>query len=193
MKYRAGCIYRVIGLFAAGALLSSLASPAPAFETSLAATGTIQVAFTPGDDADKLIIGAVNKAKQQILVQAFSFTHKKIAQALIAARRRGVDVQLIADSAQTEKIPTSVIGDIAAGGIPVFLDAEHESSHNKVMVIDARSAEVTLITGSYNFTHAAQFKNAENLLVIRGNAALAEAYFNNWKRHREHAQSYLRR
>lgn len=197
MKKRADCIHQITGLLAAGALLSSLASPALAFEAppaapgkTIAATGTIQVAFTPGDDADRLVIDAVNKAKRQILVQAFSFTHKKIAQALIAARRRGVEVQLIADAVQTEKIPTSVIADIAAGGVPVFLDADHESSHNKVMVIDAGSAEAMLITGSYNFTHAAQFKNAENLLVIKGNDTLAQAYLKNWQRHREHAQPY---
>jgi phosphatidylserine/phosphatidylglycerophosphate/cardiolipin synthase-like enzyme len=55
------------------------------------------------------------------------------------------------------------------------------------MVIDNGLPEVALITGSFNFTHAAQHRNAENLLVLRGNAALAEAYAANWRRHKIHA------
>ena len=154
------------------------------------ASGTIQTAFTPGDDAGKLIVNAINGAHRQVLVQAFSFTHREIGEALIAAKHRGVDVKVIADKEQTEKIPTSVIAQIAAAGVPVFLDAAHISAHNKVMVIDAGSTEATLVTGSFNFTHAAQYKNAENVLVIRGNAALTGLYLKNWQRHYAHSQPY---
>jgi phosphatidylserine/phosphatidylglycerophosphate/cardiolipin synthase-like enzyme len=44
-----------------------------------------------------------------------------------------------------------------------------------------------VITGSFNFTHAAQFRNAENLLILRGHGTLAEAYAANWRRHKIHA------
>ena len=152
----------------------------------LPALGTVQVAFTPGDDAAALVIAAIREARQQIRVQAFSFTHRAIADALIAAHQRGVDVALIADSEQTDRISTSVVRYVAAAGVPVYLDAGHASAHSKVMVIDADSAPV-IITGSYNFTHAAQYRNAENLLVLRGNQALAQAYAVNWRHHREHA------
>jgi len=183
----------------AGCLAVLFATSAAAFEPAsghggkpvvLPASGTVQVAFTPGDDAGKLIVDTINGAHRQVLVQAFSFTHHKIAEALIAAKRRGVDVKVIADREQTEKIPTSVIARIATAGVPVFLDADHTSAHSKVMLIDAGSPETTLITGSFNFTHAAQYKNAENVLVIRGNAALTELYLKNWQRHYEHSQPY---
>lgn len=152
--------------------------------------GLIEYAFTPEDTADELIIKSIKKARRQILVQAFSFTHRRIGYALIEAKRRGVDVQILADASQVEKIRTSLIKDLAAAGLPVFLDGAHDSAHNKVMVIDAGAAATSLITGSYNFTHAAQFKNAENVLVIHGNAALSDAYRDNWKRHRSHARLY---
>lgn len=171
-----------------GAPALALEPPPPALPK--AAVGTIEYAFTPEDAADEMIVRAIDKARRQILVQTFSFTHRKIAAALITARRRGVDVQIIADAGQTEKIRTSVIGDLAAGGVPVFLDDRHDSAHNKVMVVDAGAVDTALITGSYNFTHAAQFKNAENVLVIHGNPALSEAYRDNWKRHRNHARFY---
>lgn len=160
-----------------------------AMTRALPAVGTIQVAFTPGDDAARLIIQAIGQARQRIRVQAFSFTHRGIADALIAAQQRGVAVALIVDPQQAERIPTSVVQYMADAGVPVFYDADHASAHNKVMVIDAHTAAV-VITGSYNFTHAAQYKNAENLLIVRGNPALAKAYAANWQRHRDHSSSY---
>ncbi|ARU32494.1 hypothetical protein CAP31_12880 [Sulfuriferula sp. AH1] len=177
-------------LFAVGVLwacqaaaLQSAAGPQPA-------TGTIQVAFTPGDDAAGLIMQAIRHARQQILVQAYSFTHIGIADALIQAHQRGIEVRVIADPQQAERIPTSLIRQLAAAGIQVLMDSEHASAHNKVMIIDADSHPV-VITGSYNFTHAAQFINAENLLVLRDNPGIANAYRNNWQRHREHSMPLI--
>jgi phosphatidylserine/phosphatidylglycerophosphate/cardiolipin synthase-like enzyme len=157
---------------------------------TLPATGTVQTAFTPGDDAGKLISDAIDTAQHQVLVQAFSFTHRKIADALVAAKRRGVDVKVISDKNQIHRIPTSLIWKIAAEGVPVFADSDHDSAHNKVIVIDAGSPDATLITGSFNFTHAAQYKNAENVLLIKGNAALTDLYRRNWQHHYEHSLPY---
>jgi phosphatidylserine/phosphatidylglycerophosphate/cardiolipin synthase-like enzyme len=179
----------------AGVLCLFATLPAQAFQSPQpAAIATdIQVFFTPGDDAAGNIIKAINGARQQVLVQAFSFTHPGIAQALIAAYRRGVDVRLIADQEQTRKIRRNQIATIAAAGVPVWLDAEHNGAHNKVMIIDADSAniaDVGVITGSYNFTNAAQYRNAENVLLIRANRSLTKAYQRNWQRHLPHARPF---
>lgn len=53
------------------------------------------------------------------------------------------------------------------------------------MVID----KVVVITGSFNFTKAAEEKNAENLLVLRSKE-LAKGYIENWERHKEHSEKY---
>lgn len=186
--------------FIAGCLAVLFAASAAAFKPPhhheshpaviLPATGTVQVAFTPGNDAGKLIADAISDARQQVLVQAFSFTHRKIAEALIAAKQRGVDVKVVADKEQTHRIPTSVIAELMGGGVPVFIDSDHAGAHNKVIVIDADSPGAMLITGSFNFTHAAQYKNAENVLLIRGNPALTNLYLKNWRHHYEHSQPY---
>lgn len=151
---------------------------------------TAQIAFTPGDEAARIIVEALRAARRQVLVQAFSFTHKDIARALIDARRRGVDVRVIADGEQTELIESTVIPELAAAGVPVFLDQEHAAAHNKVMVIDEGNASAVVITGSYNYTFAAQNRNAENLVVLRGGQRIARAYADNWRRHRAHSRSY---
>jgi phosphatidylserine/phosphatidylglycerophosphate/cardiolipin synthase-like enzyme len=56
------------------------------------------------------------------------------------------------------------------------------------MIIDGE----TVITGSFNFTKAAQEKNAENVLIIR-DQALAAQYTKNWRVHAQHSQPYVGR
>ncbi|MGP0093987.1 MAG: phospholipase D-like domain-containing protein [Xanthobacteraceae bacterium] len=63
-------------------------------------------------------------------------------------------------------------------GITVLIDDQVSKAHNKVMVIDRRD----VITGSFNFTRAAQERNAENVLLIKDDSGLAAAYAANWQR-----------
>jgi phosphatidylserine/phosphatidylglycerophosphate/cardiolipin synthase-like enzyme len=56
------------------------------------------------------------------------------------------------------------------------------------MVIDGE----TVITGSFNFTKAAEENNAENLLVIH-NKKLAERYTKKWQEHEKHSEVYAGR
>jgi phosphatidylserine/phosphatidylglycerophosphate/cardiolipin synthase-like enzyme len=179
-------------------LLLFLCNSASAFEfpstthapTSIAASGTVQLAFSPQDDAGALVVQAIRGAKKQVLVQSFSFTHRQIAQALIDAKGRGVDVQLIADDEQIRRMERGLVPTIAAAGVATFVDDSHSSAHNKIMVIDAGMPQAVVITGSFNFTQAAQYKNAENLLLFRGNPQLTQAYLANWQRHRAHARTF---
>jgi phosphatidylserine/phosphatidylglycerophosphate/cardiolipin synthase-like enzyme len=153
-------------------------------------SGVIEYAFTPGDDAAGLVVRAIRSARHAVYVQAFSFTHKDIAQALIDAHQRGLDVEVIADASQIELIEHNVIPMLSKAGVPVVVDAQHASAHNKVMIIDPDAVHPAVVTGSFNFTFAAQYRNAENVLVLRGNPELARAYQENWRRHRSHASSF---
>jgi len=172
--------------------------PAPAADAVAApkappvtrARGTVQVGFTPWDDAEAMIVEGIRRARQQILVQAFSFTSRTLANALLAARRRGVDVQVMADREQTFSGEASRIPDLVQEGIPVVLEVRYQSAHNKVMVIDAGTADAAVITGSYNWTYAAQYKNAENVLILRHNPEIVNAYAANWRRHFAEALPY---
>ncbi|MBK6744009.1 MAG: phospholipase D family protein [Hydrogenophilales bacterium] len=160
----------------------------PAFAApTLPLQGTATLAFSPSDDAGALIVEAIGQARQQILVQAYTFTHRAIAEALANARRRGIDIRVIADMEQAGRVETSLIDWLAQRDVPVYLDGQHAAAHNKTIVIDAGQADAIVITGSYNFTHSAQYRNAENLLILRGNPALAEGYAADWQRHHAHA------
>ena len=89
-------------------------------------------------------------------------------------------------SQRTEKYSSADF--VAHAGIPTFIDAVHAIAHNKVMVIDGE----TVLTGSFNFTKAAEDRNAENLLVIH-DKAIVEKYQKNWEVHRAHSEGYAGR
>jgi phosphatidylserine/phosphatidylglycerophosphate/cardiolipin synthase-like enzyme len=174
-----------IVVFAAGA--SAVADSPPATGARLAATGSIETAFTPGDRIDNLIIAAIAAAKREVLVNAYSFTQRRISGALVAARKRGVSVQVIADSQQAATLPQNVLLELVKGGVDVWLDSNYQAAHNKVVIVDADTANATTITGSYNFTVAAQWHNAENIVILRDNREVARAYRDNWLRLKAHA------
>jgi phosphatidylserine/phosphatidylglycerophosphate/cardiolipin synthase-like enzyme len=89
----------------------------------------------------------------------YSFTSPAIAKALADAKARGVNVEVILDKSQwTEKYSGATY--LANHKIPVLIDDKHAIAHNKVMIIDGN----TVITGSFNFTKAAEEKNAENVI-----------------------------
>jgi phosphatidylserine/phosphatidylglycerophosphate/cardiolipin synthase-like enzyme len=156
----------------------------------IAAQGTLQAAFAPWDDAEGLIVEAIDNARQQVLVQAYLLTSKKIAAPLIAAHRRGIDVRVLVDAEQLAKGESSRVPDLVAAGVPVWIETRYQNAHDKIIVIDANTHEATVITGSFNFTWAAQHKNAENILIARNNPALASRYAANWERHQHDSLPY---
>jgi phosphatidylserine/phosphatidylglycerophosphate/cardiolipin synthase-like enzyme len=148
---------------------------------------SIQVWFSPGGGCTDAIVGELNKAKKEILVQAYSFTSQPIAKALVDAHKRGVSTEIILDKSQrTEKY--SAADFTAHMEVPTYIDDAHAIAHNKIMIIDKE----TVITGSFNFTKAAEERNAENLLIIRSKQ-LAKDYLDNWRQHKAHSAKYIGR
>jgi phosphatidylserine/phosphatidylglycerophosphate/cardiolipin synthase-like enzyme len=119
--------------------------------------------------------------------QVYSFTSPLIAKALLNAHRRGVKVDVVLDqSLRTDKYTSATF--LANSGIPTYLDDKHAIADNRVMIID----QETVITGSFNFTKAAENKNAENLLIIKDKKP-AKEYLENWYKHRGHSEVYKRK
>jgi phosphatidylserine/phosphatidylglycerophosphate/cardiolipin synthase-like enzyme len=87
-------------------------------------------------------------------------------------------------------MPQSVVGELAAAGVPVWLDGRHAAAHNKVLIIDAALPGATTVTGSYNFTVAAQKRNAENVVIFRDNPAVAQTYRDNFRRLQARSQRW---
>ena len=132
---------------------------------------------------------AISLAKNSVLVQAYSFTSAPIAKALLHAHKKGIRVEVLLDKSSIGKGKDySAATFFLNEGIPFKIDAAHSIAHNKIIIIDGG----TVITGSFNFTKAAEESNAENLLVIH-DKKLAESYTRNWQEHERHSEVYRRK
>jgi phosphatidylserine/phosphatidylglycerophosphate/cardiolipin synthase-like enzyme len=167
-------------------VLFPISSPCLAESLSLPQNTPVKVYFSPKGGCTEAIISEIGQAKTEILVQAYSFTSAPIAKALLYAHKRGAKVQSILDKSQKSQKYTSATF-LVNSGIPTYIDDKHAIAHNKIMIID----KGTVITGSFNFTKAAEEKNAENVLIIK-DKALAKIYLENWGKHREHSEPYGR-
>ena len=146
----------------------------------------VQVYFSPNGGATEAVVNALDQATHSVLGQAYSFTSAPIAKALVDAQRRGVKVQVILDRSQrTEKYSEADF--LKNSGIPTLIDAQHAIAHNKIIILD----DYLVLTGSFNFTKAAEEHNAENLLVIN-DPVLAKQYIENWHAHEQHSEPYER-
>lgn len=154
-----------------------IGAPTAVAPAAVAQGATRTTCFTPGQDCTTLIVSAIDGAKTELLVQAYGFTASPIIDAIARAKDRGVKVQVILDKSNEGEKDSGAV-ELVAHGIFPQIDDSVAIAHNKVMVID----QDAVITGSFNFTDSAQKKNAENVLVIKGDAELAGAYRKNWER-----------
>ena len=151
------------------AALPSTPAPAPAI------AATLTPCFTPGSDCTSVIVQRIDAAKSELLVQAYGFTSTPIISAIANAKTRGVDVRVILDkSNETRKYSGATF--LVNHGIEPLIDDSVGIAHNKVLIID----KDTVVTGSFNFTTAAQKRNAENVLIIEDDHDLVAAYRDNW-------------
>jgi len=157
-----------------------------ALAASLARANDLQVCFTPplpeGCDATTTVVEALDAAQKQVLVQAWGLVSAPIAQALVQAERRVRDVRVILDKSALRRRhwhPSF----LEPAGVLLLIDAEHAIAHSNIIIVDRR----TVITGSFNFSRAAQERNAEDLVVIHS-PTLAVQYVRNWNSHAAHSQ-----
>jgi phosphatidylserine/phosphatidylglycerophosphate/cardiolipin synthase-like enzyme len=160
-------------------LVLSIIITVPVFAFNVDVTN---VCFSPNGGCTKAIVNQISNAKSEILIQAYSFTSAPIAKALVNAHKKGIHVEIILD--KSNKSAKYSAGDFTAHmGVTTYIDSQHAIAHNKIIIIDKE----TVITGSFNFTKAAEDRNAENLLILK-NKELAEIYIKNWNKHKEHSE-----
>lgn len=154
-------------------------------QESWAESARIDVLFSPNGGCTDRIVEEIGNAEKRVLVQCFYFTSKLIADAIVAAKQRGVDCVVIADKSQ-EKMTYGRLPVLRSAGVKVMTDDKHATANNKIILIDS----TTIITGSLNYTKAAEERNAENMLVIKGHSDLFEKYLVNFKHHKAHSRKY---
>jgi phosphatidylserine/phosphatidylglycerophosphate/cardiolipin synthase-like enzyme len=144
----------------------------------------VEAAFTPGDNIAAMIIQRIGEARHSVRMQAYLFTDPRIANALVAARRRGVRVEVIVDAAQREGGGAPHLAVLRRAGARIFVDGSAAAAHSKILIIDADGPHPSVITGSYNYTRAANSRNAENVVIISGSPGVAGRFVSNFEYHR---------
>ncbi|CAM2164545.1 hypothetical protein BLAT2472_170001 [Burkholderia latens] len=118
---------------------------------------------------------------------AYTFTAPDIARALVAAKRRGVDVRVVVDASESRsKAAIAAMNLLVNAGIPVRVNGRYKIQHDKVLIVDGQHVE----TGSFNFSAAAERSNSENAIVLWNHPELAKQYSQHWETRWSGAQPF---
>jgi phosphatidylserine/phosphatidylglycerophosphate/cardiolipin synthase-like enzyme len=167
-------------LFALAFVTACLAANAQA-PSAAHLTPDSEVAFGPEGGAEALILKHIAGAKSAIRVAAFAFSSPVIVDALTAACKRGVDVQLVVDhkhnvDTDPKGIGRKALDTLVQAGAVARTNAHYRIHHDKFIIVDRRDVQ----TGSYNYAVSAN-RNSENVLIIRNNPALTAHYLAHWE------------
>lgn len=124
---------------------------------------TLELRFLPDDDtALTRIKELIRTAKKSIRVAMFTFTREDLADTLIQAAKRGVQVEVVIDLGQTQSVNKKIAALFQKNNIPVALKDTGGLMHHKFMWIDDQILE----HGSANWTKAAFKDNDEYIVII---------------------------
>jgi phosphatidylserine/phosphatidylglycerophosphate/cardiolipin synthase-like enzyme len=138
--------------------------------------GVVAVHAFFGSNCEQALVGAIDSAREEVLVAIYSLTRRTISASLVRAVQRGVKVAVRYDekSADEGHDMPETIAFLKRRGIrcePVGYGDSRARMHHKFTVVDQK----VVLTGSYNYTTAATEQNRENLVVIES-VAVAAAY-----------------
>src|SRR3989338_3370969 len=144
--------------------------------TALAADSVRVVYSIDQKQTDQELIALINDAREHIYFAIYTFTLPSIADALVEAKKRGVEVRGIIDSQQSSNSYGAPITEqLLAADIPLF--TEQHASGNGIMHIKLLVTERAYAFGPYNWTQSATTINDE-ILEIGTDPELRQAYEN---------------
>lgn len=139
---------------------------------------SVRVGFSPEGSARLLVLSTLASARHSIRMLAYAFQAPDIVQALVAAKRRGVEVQVVIDKKRNEGKASRAAMDAAIrGGVALRTNDRFHLHHDKVIIVDGNTVE----TGSFNFAPSAETANSEDLVVIRDMPEVSRQYLTHWR------------
>lgn len=127
----------------------------------------MSVYFSPQDKSiTNAVLPLIQNAKKSIYIPTFVLTEKHVAQELINAKNRGVDVKIIIDAlnASSKHSKHQLLRD---NGVPVKTENYAGKMHSKSMIVD----DEYVLIGSMNFSYSGENKNDENMIIIKDSEA----------------------
>lgn len=137
----------------------------------------VQVGFSPEGSARALVLKVIESAHKSIQMIGYSFQAPDIAKALVAARKRGVDVRVVVDKRRNQvSASKAAMLYVINNGVKLRIDGHYHIQHDKTIIVDGQTVE----TGSFNFAPSAETENSENVIVIRGMPEVVQQYVTHW-------------
>jgi len=146
-------------------------------ERLINAQGTVQLAlFVPGDDIQRVLLDLIEHETDRIRIAVYIITDRVIADALIAAHKRGVRVEVVSCSSRAY-LRASKITCLLAQGIAVYLcpAARYAVMHHKFFIFNTALGFPVCATGSFNCTNSAAYRNKEDIIFL-SDPAIVTAY-----------------
>jgi phosphatidylserine/phosphatidylglycerophosphate/cardiolipin synthase-like enzyme len=128
----------------------------------------VELYFSPSDGTTRQIASTLAKATHSVDFALLTFTRTDLASVLKLKRDSGLKVRGVLDNGTDSG---SQYNFLLGGGVDVLLDVNQGFLHHKYAIVDAElsGAAQYVVTGSHNWTGAAESSNNENTLIIRSN------------------------
>lgn len=125
---------------------------------------SVEFYFLPDDkNGAERIMSLIKQARKSLKIAMFTWTHNELAEAVIAAHKRGVQVEVVMDRYSGRGASRTVVDMLRKEKIPVSFSQGQSLLHYKMMVVD----DETIVNGSANWTKAAFTQNNDCFMVMK--------------------------
>lgn len=161
-------------------------SPAAVPNVSFNGLSLKSVQFSRTDRIPASLVAAIDRTEKTLLLALYDLRLSDVAEALLRAKARGVDIRLVYDEGHAKAAapdgsagPSAEYQALVDAGVPVRLlkgGGSFGIMHHKYAIFDGK----LLMTGSFNWTNAADERNFENA-EFKTDRALIDGFARNWK------------
>jgi phosphatidylserine/phosphatidylglycerophosphate/cardiolipin synthase-like enzyme len=123
--------------------------------------------FSPDDKVIEKLVRLVSGAKKSVKFMAFTYTHADLSNAMIERSKAGIKVEGVIENRGASQ---GALPPLFCASVPVKRDGNKNTMHHKVIIID----DSTVVTGSFNFTKAADTENDDNVIIIHSPVVAAQ-------------------
>lgn len=117
---------------------------------------------------DEALATAIGQAQRTVDIAAYEFNSPALTQALLDAKARGVRIRMVTDDDDGLADAATTLGQLQAAGIPIVTDERSALMHDKFIILDSQ----VVWTGSWNLTINDTYRNNNNAIALRSQAAV---------------------
>jgi phosphatidylserine/phosphatidylglycerophosphate/cardiolipin synthase-like enzyme len=159
-----------------------------ALHAASVSSAEVEVLYAPGDAPLDRIVTLYQQAKRYIYVSVYGLTYPRAVEALVAAKKRGLDVRMLTDQERTQELKQhSALQTLRLAGIPIRVNQHDGLMHLKQVVID----DEINTSGSMNHTTSGNRYNDERMDIITDKAISKKAreqFLSMWNDHARFAE-----